>query len=50
LFDNAKKVIQEYGKASIPLLQRKLKIGGNKATKLLEEVEEKEFIKKEIKP
>ncbi len=40
MFDNAKKVIQEYGKASIPLLQRKLKIGGNKATKLLEEVEE----------
>lgn len=34
------KVIQEYGKASVPLLHRKLKIGWNRAAKLFEKLEE----------
>ena len=34
LFEDAKMVIQEYGKASVPLLQRKLKIGWNRAARL----------------
>ena len=38
LFEDAKRVIQEYGKASVPLLQRKLKIGWNRAAKLFKEI------------
>ena len=41
IFEDAKKVIQEYGKASVPLLQRKLKIGWNRAARLFEKTKEK---------
>lgn len=38
LFEDAKKIIQEYGKASVPLLQRKLKIGWNRAARLFDKL------------
>ena len=45
LFEDAKRVIEEYEKASVPLLQRKLRIGWNRAARLFEELKKKGFIK-----
>lgn len=41
LYEDVKNVIQEYGKASVLLLQRKLKIGWNRAARLFEKTKEK---------
>jgi hypothetical protein len=40
LFDEAKKVVIESGKASASLLQRRMKIGYARAARLLDEMEE----------
>ena len=49
IFEDAKKVIQEYGKASVPLLQRKLKIGWNRAARLFKKLEEESAVREREK-
>jgi S-DNA-T family DNA segregation ATPase FtsK/SpoIIIE len=44
LFLEAKTLVQSQKKVSVSLLQRKLKIGYNRASRLMDELEEKGFV------
>jgi DNA segregation ATPase FtsK/SpoIIIE-like protein len=44
MFEDAKTLIQSQKKVSVSLLQRKLKIGYNRASRLMDELEEKGFV------
>ncbi len=46
LFDEAVKFVVEYGQASTSFIQRKLKIGYNRAARIMEQLEQKNIISK----